>query len=84
MQKVHMVQLWCRIPIVLVSHMVEDCWCWWYQESLTNDYELMVPFHIDEKLYTYYVGCMDDYLSCDVGIKYPLVWRKLAKRMVLL
>ena len=42
MHKVHMVQLWCRIPIVLSSHMVEDCCCWWYQEILTNDHELMV------------------------------------------
>ena len=54
-------------------------------------------FHIDEKLDTYcylYDGYitdkdhMDDYLNCtlvnDVGIKDPLVWRKLAKRMVLL
>ena len=42
MRKVHMVQLWCRIPIVLGSHVVEDCCCWWYQEILTNDHELMV------------------------------------------
>lgn len=54
-------------------------------------------FHIDEKLDTYfylYDGYitdkhhMDDYLNCtlvnDVGIKDPLVSRKLAKRMVLL
>ncbi len=42
MHKVHMMQLWCNFPIVLGSHMVEDCCCWWYQESLTNDHELMV------------------------------------------
>lgn len=35
-------RLWCRIPIVLGSHIVKDCCCWWHQESLTNDHELMV------------------------------------------
>ena len=58
--------IWCRIPIVPGSHMVKDCWCWWYQESLTNDYELMVCL-IHMAIYlmdTHYVGYMDDYLSC--------------------
>ena len=42
MHKIHIMWLWMRIPIVLGSHMVRDCYFLWYQESLTNDYELMV------------------------------------------
>ena len=42
MHKDHIIQLWCRIPIVLGAHVDEDCCCWWYQEVLTNDLELKI------------------------------------------
>ena len=35
MHKDHILQLWCKIPIVLGAHMNDDCCCWWYQEVLT-------------------------------------------------
>ena len=42
MHKDHIIQLWCKIPIVLGTYVDEDCCCWWYQEVLTNDLELKI------------------------------------------
>ena len=51
MHKDHIIQLWCKIPIVLGAHVDEDCCCWWYQEVLTNDLELKI----------HSAGYMEDY-----------------------
>jgi len=51
----HIIQLWCRIPIVLGIHMDEDCWCWWYQEVLTKDFELKIHSAIYSMLDTWMI-----------------------------
>jgi len=53
MHKDHIIQLWCRIPIVLGTHMDKDCRCWWYQEVLTKDHELKIHSAIYNMLDTW-------------------------------
>jgi len=62
MHKDHIIQLWCRIPIVLGSHMDEDCYYWWYQEILTKYLELKVCWIHSAMLDTWMIT-----QSCIVG-----------------
>lgn len=58
MHKDHILQLWCRIPIVLGTYMDEDCWLdtWMIVQScIVGDMMMMSSYLYDDRLLCTYV-----------------------------
>ena len=91
MHKDYILQLWCRIPIVLSTHMDEDCWL---DTWIVGDMMMMSSYLYDDRLFRTYVDwcrysklmilgpCRSGWLWCfSHMIEWFCIYRILFKRM---
>ena len=95
MHKEHILQLWCRIPIVLGTYMDEDCWLdtWMIiQSCIVGDLMMMSSYLYDDRFFHTYVDwysqlmilgpCRSGWLWCfSHMIEWFRIYRILFKRM---